>query len=294
MLFLPKGGLPPKKNKMGYARGHGPSGHWLRARASVVNTNTDGMSRWRHLFNVAKINFKATQPGGRNTAPSGLPAYSLLIAADPSNPSTPCSLFGITISALPTPQPNPTSLAMTITLNPAPGFTDGAAIGSIGGPSGMETGASGGPLTTSLTLYLGWTTKPAPGTYPITIQAGYGDVSFTGNTLTADDIATFGLILTVTGYEPGGITPFEAWFYQSATYVGIVLAGLYEGGIQLMQTLIGCSSVEAYEVMVSTTLAQMNQPTPIAPPITTVKAAASAGGGPATAGTATLAVVHRS
>jgi hypothetical protein len=128
---------------MGYARGHGPSGHWLRARASVVNTNTDGMSRWRHLFNVAKINFKATQPGGRNTAP----------------------------------------------------------------------------------------------------------------------------VL--------GITPFEAWFYQSATYVGIVLAGLYEGGIQLMQTLIGCSSVEAYEVMISTTLAQMNQPTPIAPPITTVKAAAS-------------------
>ena len=158
MLFLPKGGLPPKKNKMGYARGSGPSGHWLRARASVVNTNTDGMSRWRHLFNVAKINFKATQPGGRNTAP----------------------------------------------------------------------------------------------------------------------------VL--------GITPFEAWFYQSETYLGIVLAGLYEGGAQLMQTLIGCSSVEAYEVMVSTTLAQMNQATPIAPPITTVEATASAGGGPATAGTATLTV----
>jgi hypothetical protein len=158
MLFLPKDGLPPKKNKMGYARGHGPSGHWLRARASVVNTNTDGMSRWRHLFNVAKINFKATQPGGRNTAP----------------------------------------------------------------------------------------------------------------------------VL--------GITPFEAWLYQSATYVGIVLAGLYEGGIQLMQTLIGCSSVEAYEVMVSTTLAQMNQATPIAPPITTVKATASGSTVTATAGTATLAV----
>ncbi len=26
MLFLPKGGLPPKKNKMGYARGNGASG----------------------------------------------------------------------------------------------------------------------------------------------------------------------------------------------------------------------------------------------------------------------------
>jgi hypothetical protein len=98
MLFLPKGELPPKKNGAGYARGRGASGHWLRARAAVVNTNTDSMSRWRHLFNVAKINFKATQPGGRNTAP----------------------------------------------------------------------------------------------------------------------------VL--------GITPFEAWFYQSATYVGIVLAGLYEGG----------------------------------------------------------------
>ena len=158
MLFLPRGGLPPKKNKMGYARGSGASGHWLRARAAVVNTNTDGMSRWRHLFNVAKVNFKATQPGGRNTAP----------------------------------------------------------------------------------------------------------------------------VL--------GITPFDAWLYQSATYLGIVLPGLYEGGIQLMQTLIGCSSVEAYEVKVSTTLAQMNQPTPIAPPITTVKATASMGGGPATAGTATLTV----
>jgi hypothetical protein len=124
----------------------------------VVNTNTDGMSRWRHLFNVAKINFKATQPGGRNTAP----------------------------------------------------------------------------------------------------------------------------VL--------GITPFEAWFYQSATYVGIVLAGLYEGGVQLMQTLIGCSSVEAYEVMVSTTLAQMNQPTPIAPPITTVSAVGVFGPVTATAGTATLSV----
>ena len=158
MLFLPRGGLPPKKNGAGYARGRGASGHWLRARAAVVNTNTDSMSRWRHLFNVAKVNFKATQPGGRNTAP----------------------------------------------------------------------------------------------------------------------------VL--------GITPFEAWFYQSATYLGIVLAGLYEGGIQLMQTLIGCSSVEAYEVMVSTTLAQMNQPTPIAPPITTVKAAASRPTVTATAGTATLAV----
>jgi hypothetical protein len=158
MLFLPRGGLPPKKNKMGYARGSGASGHWLRARAAVVNTNTDGMSRWRHLFNVAKVNFKATQPGGRNTAP----------------------------------------------------------------------------------------------------------------------------VL--------GITPYEAWFYQSATYLGILVPGLFEGDLQLMQTMTGCSSVEAYEVMVSTILAQMGLTTPIAPPITTVKAAASGSTVTATAGTATLAV----
>jgi len=123
MLFLPKGGLPPKKNKMGYARGHGPSGHWLRARASVVNTNTDGMSRWRHLFNVAKTNFRATGTTGRNITPVN------------------------------------------------------------------------------------------------------------------------------------GITPAEAWFYQSATYLGILVPGLFEGDLQLPQTLSGCSSVEAFEVMVSTTLA---------------------------------------
>src|SRR5208283_5083260 len=158
MLFLPSGGLPPKKNKMGYARGRAASGHWLRARAAVVNTNTDAMSRWRHLFNVAKINFKATQPGGRNTAP----------------------------------------------------------------------------------------------------------------------------VL--------GVTPYGAWFEQFNTYFGIVLPGLFQGELQLEQTLIGCSSIEAYEVMVSTTLAQMNQATPIAPPVTTVQAAASGSTVTATAGAATLAV----
>jgi hypothetical protein len=158
MLFMPKGGLPPRKSGAGYARGSGASGHWLRARAAVVNTNTDGISRWRHLFNVAKMNYKATQPGGQNTAPIN------------------------------------------------------------------------------------------------------------------------------------GVTPAEAWAYQAATYIGIVLPGLIEGDLQLMQTLIGCGSVQAYEVMISTTLAQMNQPTPIAPPVTTVKAGASGSTVTATAGTATLAV----
>ena len=158
MLFLPKRGLPPRKSGAGYARGSGPSGHWLRARASVVNTNTDAMSRWRHLFNVAKMNYRATQPYGANTAPIN------------------------------------------------------------------------------------------------------------------------------------GATPEEIWQAQSGTYRGIVLPGLFEGDLQLMQSIIGCATVEAYEVMISTTLAQMNQPTPIAPPLTTVKAAAGGSTVTATAGTATLAV----
>src|SRR5208283_5418922 len=158
MLFLPKGELPPKKNGAGYARGHGSSGHWLRARASVVNTNTDSMSRWRHLFNVAKINFKSTLPGGRNSAPIN------------------------------------------------------------------------------------------------------------------------------------GVTPFEAWLYESETYIGIVLPGLFEGNSQDQQRLTGCSSVEAFEVMVSTTLAQMGLSTPISPPMTTAQAVSSGGSVRATAGTATLAV----
>src|ERR1700677_795377 len=158
MLFTPSGELPPKKSKSGIARGFSQGGHWLRARASVVNTNTDSMSRWRHLFHVAKMNFKATGTTGANTAPVN------------------------------------------------------------------------------------------------------------------------------------GVTPFEAWFYQSATYVGILLAGLFEGGIQLIQSLIACSSVEAYEVMVSTTLAQMGLPTPIAPSMTTAQAVQSGGTVTNTAGTATLAV----
>jgi hypothetical protein len=59
MLFTPRNGLPRNKTKMGYARGKGPSGHWLRARASVVNTNTPPLSRWRHIFGTAKKNWAA-------------------------------------------------------------------------------------------------------------------------------------------------------------------------------------------------------------------------------------------
>jgi hypothetical protein len=162
MLFLPKSKLPPKKNGAGYARGHGASGHWLRTRASVINSNTDGMSRWRHLFNVAKMNYKATLPGGRNTAP----------------------------------------------------------------------------------------------------------------------------VL--------GITPWDGWAMQSTTYFGVEQPGLIQGDIQLISKTVGCSSVEAYEVMISTTLAQMNQTTPIAPPITTVQAVASGGDGPVTDGTATFEVITKS
>ena len=158
MLFTPLGKLPGKKAGPGYARGHGASGHWLRARAAVVNTNTDAMSRWRHLFNVAKTNFRATGTTGRNITPVN------------------------------------------------------------------------------------------------------------------------------------GITPAEAWFYQSATYLGILVPGLFEGDLQLPQTLSGCSSVEAFEVMISTILAQLGFPTPIAPAMTVAKAAASGSTVTTTAGTATLAV----
>ena len=158
MLFLPKGSLPPKMSGAGYARGHASAGHWLRARASVVNPNTDAMSRWRQVFIAAKMNFLATQSGGANTAPIN------------------------------------------------------------------------------------------------------------------------------------GITPAEAWFYLSATYIGILLPGLFEGDIQLMQTMVGCATVEAFEVMISTILAQLDMPTPIGPTMTTAKAAASGGTVSATAGNATLAV----
>ena len=57
MLFLPHGSLPPKMSGAGYARGHSSAGHWLRARAAVVNPNTDAMSRWRQVFIAAKMNW---------------------------------------------------------------------------------------------------------------------------------------------------------------------------------------------------------------------------------------------
>ena len=158
MLFLPQGALPPKMSGAGYARGHSSAGHWLRARASVVNPNSDAMSRWRQVFIAAKMNWQASQSGGANTAPIN------------------------------------------------------------------------------------------------------------------------------------GITPAEAWFYLSVTYLGILLPGLFEGDIQLQQSMVGCSTVEAFEVMISTILAQLDMPTPIGPTMTTAKAAASGSTVSATAGTATLAV----
>ena len=156
MLFLPKGGLPPKKNKMGYARGHGPSGHWLRARASVVNANTPAMTRWRNLFGAAKMNYKAAVAG--------------------TNPPPP----GSTVSAL------------------------------------------------------------------------------------------------------------DAWTILAETYFGILSAGLYYGGLQLPTSLTGCSSTEAFEVMVSTTLGQLGLPTPTAPPITETAISTSFTSANTTAGSYTL------
>jgi len=68
MLFLPKGALPPTKSKAGVARGKSPAGHWMRARASAINPNSDSVSKARHLFNVAKLGYKATQANGADTA----------------------------------------------------------------------------------------------------------------------------------------------------------------------------------------------------------------------------------
>jgi len=87
-----------------------------------------------------------------------------------------------------------------------------------------------------------------------------------------------------------GVTPEVAWIYESATYLGIVLPGLNIGDIQLPQTLVGCSSAEAFEVMISTTLAQLGRATPIAPAMTTASAAGASGPFAATAGDATLSV----
>lgn len=70
MLFLPNGQLPPKKSKSGVARGRGASGHWLRARANVINLNTPPMSQWRAAFGAAKMNWRAMGPTGANNAPT--------------------------------------------------------------------------------------------------------------------------------------------------------------------------------------------------------------------------------
>jgi hypothetical protein len=134
MLFLPRNGLPANKSGTGYARGKSSTGYWLRGRASVINRNTVGMSRWRQIFSAAKMNWKS--------------AVAKTEAGDPT-------------------------------------------------------------------------------------------------------------------YD---VTPVQAWTAQAATYAGILQAGLYQGDIQQIGTLIGCSTVEAYEVMVQTTEANANSET-IAEPV---------------------------
>lgn len=70
MLFLPNGSLPPKKSKTGIVRGRGPAGHWLRARANVLNTNSPAQQNWRQLFSTAKLNWLSVGPLGQNNTPT--------------------------------------------------------------------------------------------------------------------------------------------------------------------------------------------------------------------------------
>src|ERR1035441_310116 len=57
MLFTPRRGLPRKKTGAGFARGSGPSGHWLPAPAARANPHNDAMNQWRHIFTTAKQNY---------------------------------------------------------------------------------------------------------------------------------------------------------------------------------------------------------------------------------------------
>ena len=66
------------------------------------------------------------------------------------------------------------------------------------------------------------------------------------------------------------IDPQSAWAILAATYFGILQPGYYEGNVQTESTLVGCSSAEAFQVMVQTTLAQLNQPSAATPVITDI------------------------
>lgn len=62
-----------------------------------------------------------------------------------------------------------------------------------------------------------------------------------------------------------GIDPQAAWTILAGTYQGILQAGWIEGNIQTQSYLIGCSTTEAFQVMVQTSFASMGlgqAPTP--------------------------------
>lgn len=70
MLYLPSGGLPPKKSKTGIARGRAASGFWLRARPAQRNTRSTAQGLWRQVFASAKRLWLSLGTGGVNNIPT--------------------------------------------------------------------------------------------------------------------------------------------------------------------------------------------------------------------------------
>ncbi len=67
-----------------------------------------------------------------------------------------------------------------------------------------------------------------------------------------------------------GIDPQSAWAILAASYFGILQPGYYTGNVQAQSSLVGCSTVEAFQVMVQTTLASLGLPSAAAPTITDI------------------------
>ena len=74
-----------------------------------------------------------------------------------------------------------------------------------------------------------------------------------------------------------GVTPAGAWFTQSITYIGVFVAGLFQGAFQLENSLRSCATPAAYQVMVQTTAAALDLGTIPTPPITATAATAVTG-----------------
>jgi len=87
-----------------------------------------------------------------------------------------------------------------------------------------------------------------------------------------------------------GVDPQTAWAVQSDMYFGIVQPGWLENGVQTEDTLIGCSSAEAYQVMVQNTFAALDQGQAPTPVVTERAGTASGSTVTATAGALTLTV----